>query len=211
MEASRISGGNSTYGRVKGDLYPTPPEVTYALLDFLGLPSGTRIWEPACGNGDMVREMETWGYRVTGTDISMGQDFLTAFSVPCDWIITNPPFSLSEEFIRRCWHIGKPFALLLKSQFWHARKRIQLFKEEPPAWVLPLTWRPDFLFKTRGAVRLSWMYYGASGCQGCQALGRITNHCRGQIWKEARKWKIFTFAGPSTLSAATQASGDSVH
>lgn len=71
-EASRISGGNSAYGRAKGDLYPTPPEVTYALLDFLGLPGNTRIWEPACGNGDMVREMEAWGYQVTGTDISMG-------------------------------------------------------------------------------------------------------------------------------------------
>lgn len=64
-EASRISGGNSAYGRAKGDLYPTPPEVTYALLDFLRLPGNTRIWEPACGNGDMVHEMEVWGYQVT--------------------------------------------------------------------------------------------------------------------------------------------------
>ncbi|ERK64706.1 MAG: hypothetical protein ACLVGA_11450 [Dysosmobacter sp.] len=98
----------------------------------------------------MVHEMEVWGYQVTGTDISMGQDFLTVSPVSCDWIITNPPFSLSEVFIRRCQYIGKPFALLLKSQFWHARKRLELFQEDPPAWVLPLTWRPDFLFKTRG-------------------------------------------------------------
>lgn len=104
-EASRISGGNSAYGRAKGDLYPTPPEVTYALLDFLRLPGNTRIWEPACGNGDMVHEMEVWGYQVTGTDISMGQDFLTVSPVSCDWIITNPPFSLSEVFIRRCQYI----------------------------------------------------------------------------------------------------------
>ena len=150
LTASRIAGGNTAYSRNKQDLYPTPPEVTYALLDFLALPCGTRIWEPACGNGDMVREMETWGYQVTGTDISMGQDFLTVSPVPCDWIITNPPFSLSEEFIRRCRYIGKPFALLLKSQFWHARKRLKLFQSTPPAWVLPLAWRPDFLFKARG-------------------------------------------------------------
>ena len=133
LTASRIAGGNTAYSRNKQDLYPTPPEVTYALLDFLALPCGTRIWEPACGNGDMVREMETWGYQVTGTDISMGQDFLTVSPVPCDWIITNPPFSLSEEFIRRCRYIGKPFALLLKSQFWHARKRLKLFQSTPPA------------------------------------------------------------------------------
>lgn len=120
LTASRIAGGNTAYSRNKQDLYPTPPEVTYALLDFLALPCGTRIWEPACGNGDMVREMETWGYQVTGTDISMGQDFLTVSPVPCDWIITNPPFSLSEEFIRRCRYIGKPFALRERAGVLHA-------------------------------------------------------------------------------------------
>ncbi len=57
LTASRIAGGNTAYSRNKQDLYPTPPEVTYALLDFLALPCGTRIWEPACGNGDMVRDL----------------------------------------------------------------------------------------------------------------------------------------------------------
>ena len=151
LQASRISGGNSAYGRSAGDLYPTPPEVTYALLDFLNLPQNTRIWEPACGKGDMVQEMESWGYQVTGTDISTGTDFLTADPEGCDWIITNPPFSLATDFICRCAEIGKPFALLLKSQFWNARKRLDVFDHMPPAWVLPLTWRPDFLFKSRGS------------------------------------------------------------
>ena len=102
----------------------------------------------------MVHEMEVWGYQVTGTDISMGQDFLTVSPVSCDWIITNPPFSLSEVFIRRCQYIGKPFALLLKSQFWHARKRLELFQEDPPAWVLPLTWRPRHTADGRTVVCL---------------------------------------------------------
>ncbi len=35
LQASRITGGNSAIGRREADFYPTPPEVTVALLDFL--------------------------------------------------------------------------------------------------------------------------------------------------------------------------------
>ena len=33
--------------------------------------------------------------------------------VQFDCIITNPPFSLKQEFLQRCYELGKPFALLL--------------------------------------------------------------------------------------------------
>lgn len=55
----------------------------------------------------------------------------------------------AEAFIRRAWRIGKPFAFLLKAQFWNAGKRRRLFEECTPTLVLPLTWRPDFFFKDR--------------------------------------------------------------
>ena len=153
---SRIAGGNTAYNRVESDYYPTPPEVTEALLHELELPSGTRIWEPACGEGHMANVFKAHGLAVTATDIQDqgygvgGTDFLTTEPVECDWIITNPPFSLAEQFIRRCAEMNKPFALLLKSQYWHARSRMPLFRECQPTLVLPLTWRPDFLFKKRG-------------------------------------------------------------
>ena len=35
---------------------------------------------------------------VTGTDIQAGDDFLTIPLMGCDWIITNPPFRLAEQF-----------------------------------------------------------------------------------------------------------------
>lgn len=147
---SRICGGNTAYKRKASDFYPTPPEVTQALLDFLKIEAGKRIWEPACGEGHMVEVFETNGYKVRATDLQTGTDFLTTESNHSDWIITNPPFSLSEQFIRKCAEYNVPFALLLKSQYWHAAKRVALFSEITPAYVLPLTWRPDFLFKKRG-------------------------------------------------------------
>lgn len=148
--ASRISGGNTAYKRAKSDFYPTPAEVTQALLDFLDLPRGTVIWEPACGENHMVDVITANGFYVIGTDLETGTDYLTAERQECDWIITNPPFTLADRFIERSIGHGRPFAMLLKSQYWHARKRLELFHAYPPSAVCPLTWRPDFLFKEKG-------------------------------------------------------------
>lgn len=149
LQASRISGGNSARGRRQADFYPTPPEVAVALLQFLNLPKNTTVWEPAAGEGDMAGVLQTYFETVYATDILDGTDFLKSSIDAADWIITNPPFSLAEEFIRRAAKIEKPFAMLLKSQYWHASKRMALFEDIPPSYILPLTWRPDFFFKER--------------------------------------------------------------
>ena len=146
--ATKIVGGNPKNGRQPLDLYPTPPEATFALLDELQIPVGTTIWECACGEGDMVNAIKARGYNCIGTDIQSGTDYLTA-DVPqgVDWIITNPPFKSAEAFIRRSVAHGLPFAMLLKAQYWHATSRYKLFCDAPPAWVYPLTWRPNFTWK----------------------------------------------------------------
>lgn len=168
---SRIAGGNTAYQRNAQDSYPTPPDATVALLDFLKIPKYKQIWEPACGEGYMVNVMRGRGYDVIGTDIQGGVDFLTADKPGrVDWIITNPPFSISEKFINRCLEHEVPFALLLKSQYWHAKKRLKLFREHPPRFVLPLSWRPDFLFKERGRgsplMDVMWCVWYPN-CFGC--------------------------------------------
>lgn len=95
--------------------------------------------------------MRDYGYEVIATDIASGTDYLTA-PVPdgAGWTITNPPFSQAEEFIRKARKDKLPFAFLLKSQFWHAAKRLPLWMECAPYLILPLTWRPDFNFKSDG-------------------------------------------------------------
>lgn len=97
----------------------------------------------------MAGVLQSYFETVYTTDILDGTDFLKSSIDAADWIITNPPFSLAEDFIRRAAKIEKPFAFLLKSQYWHASKRMALFKDIPPSYILPLTWRPDFFFKER--------------------------------------------------------------
>ena len=82
-----------------------------------------------------------------------------------------------DEFIRHAAEIGKPFAMLLKAQYWHAAKRAQLFREIPPSYVLPLTWRPDFLFKERNGKKgasplmdVMWCVWLTPQMQGVQTV-----------------------------------------
>jgi len=151
-----ILANKSAKDRSKTEFYPTPKEVTILLLEFLKIPKDNVIWESACGKGNMSRTMENMGYAVISYDLNdmgygdTGIDFLTSNYGGFDWIITNPPFNISEDFIHRCIEYKVPFALLLKSQYWHSKKRIKLFNECKPKYVLPLTWRPDFLFGQKG-------------------------------------------------------------
>lgn len=138
------------------------------LIDFLKdkqlIDNTMTVWEPACGEGHMVNVFVENNIKCIGTDIQTGTDFLETNIVPCQWIITNPPFSASEQFIEQCLQFNKPFALLLKTQYWNAKKRLILFRKHQPLYILPLTWRPDFLFKTRGKgaplMDVMWVVWG---------------------------------------------------
>lgn len=161
------SGSPSGRSRRKLDEYPTPPEATIALMEFMDL-LPMHIWEPAAGDGSMADVMEDYGHVVTKTDIQTGQDFLAPNTkVYCEAIITNPPFNQSAEFIKKAVCSAPIVAMLLKSQYWHAKKRYDLFVEHPPSFVLPLTWRLDFLYKERGkgtraapTMETAWSVWG---------------------------------------------------
>ena len=150
-----ILANRSAKDRNQVDFYETPPLATVALIDFLeangSLHPGVKVWEPACGAGKLAEVLKRRDYEVICTDLNdfgygeSGVDFLES-QRDCDWIITNPPFSKAAEFIRHARDLNANCAFLLKSQFWHAKSRINMFRNDAPSYVLPLTWRPDFLY-----------------------------------------------------------------
>ena len=87
------------------------------------------IWEPSEGKGNLTNRLRKLGFNVIGTDILTGKDFLRWQPEKFDCIITNPPFSLKQEFLERCYELKKPFALLLPLTTFETRKRQDLFKE----------------------------------------------------------------------------------
>lgn len=143
QETLQLTGGGKQEKRRALDFYPTPPHGTIALMDFLELDPCV-IWGPACGDGAMSNIIRKYGHEVLESDIRFGENYFNTFK-KADVIITNPPFSLSSEFIEKAIKDTRTVAMLLKSQYWHAKTRIDLFKKHQPAYVLPLTWRLDFL------------------------------------------------------------------
>lgn len=152
------------WARKPADLYPTPADCTYSLLPHIAdlLPAEARILEPACADGQMVRPLQEFGYTVEGTDLRPdilggrgGIDFLAPPAGALshgyyDAVITNPPFSVAEQFIRRALEEAPVVAMLLKAQYWNTKNRKKLFRETKPFKELNLTWRPAFLEKERG-------------------------------------------------------------
>lgn len=108
------------------DDFQTPPWVLGALYPHLWSP--WRIWEPACGKGNLVRDLCEHEFTVIGTDVTHGTDFLTADPPEFDCLITNPPFSIKNEWLERCYDLGKPFALLMPFTALETPKRQNLFR-----------------------------------------------------------------------------------
>ena len=107
--------------------FQTPPEAILPLLPYLN--KNWSIWECAYGKGNLIEAFIDKGFEVIGTDILGNYDFLINKPEFFDCIITNPPFSLKQEFLERCYNLGKPFALLLPLTTFETAKRQELFKK----------------------------------------------------------------------------------
>lgn len=165
-----MAGGNPAEERQARDFYPTPADVTKALIAaevFYG-----PVIEPACGDGAMAQVFEAMGLPVTASDIHpLGygdkRDFFSIEEIPADAnIVTNPPFELAADFIRHGLALKpKKLALVLKATYFHAASRHALFTSTKPAAIYPLTWRPDFLGKGRPTMDVIWAVWkrGYSG------------------------------------------------
>lgn len=116
------------------DDFQTPPYALQPLLPYLV--RGWTVWECACGKGLLVDALLREGLKVIWSDIKRDktEDFLTCRVRKADCIVTNPPYGLKDEFLKRCYEIGKPFALLMpieslggqERQYYYSTRGIQL-------------------------------------------------------------------------------------
>ena len=123
----------SIQGTNHSDLFLTDPMALWPLLPYLA--PFPLIWEPACGyeKKPLVGALRLEGFGVIGTDIRQGpeNDFLTHFINPkaYDAIVTNPPYSIKDQWIARCYELGKPFALLLPYTALEGIRRQALYRK----------------------------------------------------------------------------------
>ncbi len=127
------------------DDFPTPPWATRALLNHvIGIQEvqGLTCLEPACGAGHMVEPLKEYFTTVKfadAHDYGYGpvRDFL---SYPyetnaVDWVITNPPFRLAEDFVHRSLDVARRgVAMLVRTVFLESVGRYdRLFSKNPPS------------------------------------------------------------------------------
>ena len=116
-------GKRSNFPRREKDAYPTPAAAVRPLIGHL---RGIRTFaEPCCGDGDLVRHLESHGLRcVYRGDVAAGQDALARISYGgADAIITNPPWtrSILHVLIRHFQEIAPTWLLL--DQDWACTKQ----------------------------------------------------------------------------------------
>jgi hypothetical protein len=128
------------------DDFPTPPWATRALVEHVvaskaSLGSMTCL-EPACGRGHMSVALAEYFHEVTSYDVfdyGFGgvADFLKTKHADqsFDWVITNPPFKLGEDFIKHGMKIARRgVAMLARTVFIESVGRYErLFKRNPPS------------------------------------------------------------------------------
>jgi hypothetical protein len=132
-----VSQRESGYERKERDLYETPAWVTLALIRHLPgrLRPGMNVYEPAAGSGKMLRVLADVGFMMDADDISEGRDFLQCSRANHSAIITNPPYNIATEFVTHAIGLTAPqngiVAMLLRTDFDHAKTRAKLFSECP--------------------------------------------------------------------------------
>ena len=166
--------------RQKHDYYATDPKAINVLIEECGVKFSRDIWECACGEGHMSKELKKYGYNVRSTDLvdrGYGEeeiDFLQYNELWHGDIVTNPPYKYGQEFIEHALAIipdGNKVAMFLKVQFLEGKARKNMFKNNPPKYVFVSSSRlncaknGDFDKCKSSAVAYAW-YIWEKGYKG---------------------------------------------
>lgn len=127
------------------DDFPTPPWATRALIEHIigkDRVSGLTCLEPAAGRCYMAKPLSEYFATVDAADIypygyAPVRDFLTYpyEALSHDWVITNPPFRLAEQFVERAMTVARcGVSILARTVFLESIGRYEnIFKNNPPS------------------------------------------------------------------------------
>lgn len=117
----------------EGDYYATHPSMVERFISRVSDKYELgKILEPACGGGHISMVLEDYLFEVESSDLfdrgfgHTGVNFLERTELFEGSIITNPPYSLTDEFVRKAIEIQKGtgiIAMLFQLQWITAQKR----------------------------------------------------------------------------------------
>ena len=141
------ASNHSKKERQENDFYATEPNALKIFLKQIkkdGVILHEDIWECACGEGHLSEVLKDNGFNVRSTDLidrGYGQgnvDFLKSVDEWPGDVLTNPPYKLAKEFVKKSLEItrkGYYTVMFLKIQFLEGQARLEMFKKYPPKYI----------------------------------------------------------------------------
>ena len=175
------------------DFYPTPKETIDSLMDTLhkyNIHLGNKILEPCAGDGALIRSIWHPGAQIQAYDIDEShlaqlRELCDSGDIICygtrdgltltekevtsfDTIITNPPFSITQEILEHLLQIrenaplnSKPKIIMLQRLgFLGSQKRHNFWNKYPPDAVWAVSKRPSFTGQGTDAHEYGWFIWG---------------------------------------------------
>jgi len=126
MASSSITALTKSCKTAEGDECYTPSYAVEPLLEYL--PKDKVIYEATSNiSSQIVDFLKEQGYKVISSN---GRDFLEDELPEFDILVTNPPYSNRDKFLKKCYELNKPFALLLPVATLQGNKRGQWFMDK---------------------------------------------------------------------------------
>ena len=118
----------------KTDEWMTPAWVVAKCFELLNPPKGSKILMPYdTDKSEFVKYANVNGFE----PVYGFRDFIPSSDKVCDYIITNPPYSIKDNVIDRCYQYEVPTALVLPIDCLGGVKRHEMFKKygHPSVWI----------------------------------------------------------------------------
>jgi hypothetical protein len=176
------ASSHSSHERETNDYYATDPRCAKQAYEY-GFTSNN-VWEPACGEGHLSKELVRMGLAVRCSDTvdrGCGAQMLNFLEQTEQFdgdILTNPPYKYAQEFVEKALELipaGRRVFMFLKLTFLEGQKRRGMFERHPPRHVLVYSQRQkcamngDFENTGSSAAAYAWFVW-EKGYQGATEI-----------------------------------------
>ena len=127
MKMDKVAGSGN-------DEFYTPKYAIEPILKYI--PKGAKVWCPFdTENSNFYKMMVDQGYDVRVSHLESGVDFFNPEQTKdnqewCEYVVSNPPYSLKSKVFEQLFNIGKPFAMLVGVVgLFESQKRFNMFKD----------------------------------------------------------------------------------
>ena len=178
-----MSSTNRGAKRIEADFYATPKDCVQNFINHYGSING-RVLEPSAGNGNItevvksngtnfvvsleLREEELDNLNAISDEVVIGDFLKYETQDKFDYIIGNPPYSLAQEFLEKCFELADEntkIIMLLRTNFLESKKRHEFWQKHPVNGLYVLSKRPSFTGKGTDATSYSWFVWDGTDKQ----------------------------------------------